>query len=228
VDVVIAGGHGQIARILTRALHARGDSVRAIVRRREHLADVETDGAQGILADLEDASVDQVADAIAGADAVVFAAGAGPGSGIARKDTVDRAASVLTADAAESAGVRRFVQISSMGTETVRDGAEPAGGDEVFVAYLRAKAAAEDDLRRRENLDSTILRPGRLTDQPGTGMVTLAPSVPRGSVPRSDVADTLVALLDEPATAGATLELVAGDTPLAHAVRDVVDHQEAR
>lgn len=202
--------------------------MRAIVRRREHLADVEQDGAQGILADLEDASVAEVADALAGADAVVFAAGAGPGSGIARKDTVDRGASVLTADAAESAGVRRFVQISSMGTESVRDGAEPAGVDEVFVAYLRAKAAAEDDLRRREQLDATILRPGRLTDGPGTGLVTLAPSVPRGSVSRADVADTLVALLDEPATAGATLELVEGDTPLAQAVRDVVDHQEAR
>jgi uncharacterized protein YbjT (DUF2867 family) len=228
VDVVIAGGHGQIARILTRLLHARGDRVRALVRRKEHLAEVEHDGAQGVLLDLEHVSVDDVATAITGADALVFAAGAGPGSGIARKDTVDRAASVLTADAAQRAGVRRVVQISSMGTDRVSDGAGPAGVDEVFVAYLRAKAAAEDDLRRRDGLDATILRPGRLTDHPGSGMVTLTSSVPRGSVPREDVATTIVALLDEPATAGLTLELVEGQTPLAQAVRTLADDQEAR
>ena len=228
MDVVIAGGHGQIARILTRLLHARGDGVRALVRRQEHLADVEHDGATGVLLDLEQASVDDVATAITGADALVFAAGAGPGSGIARKDTVDRAASVLTADAAQRSGVRRVVQISSMGTDRVSDGAVPAGVDEVFVAYLRAKAAAEDDLRHRDGLDATILRPGRLTDHPATGMVTLASSVPRGSVPRADVATTIMALLDEPATAGLTLELVEGQTPLAQAVRALADDQEAR
>ncbi|WP_113700134.1 NAD(P)H-binding protein, partial [Nonomuraea lactucae] len=148
-----------------------------------------------------------------GADAAVFAAGAGPGSGTARKDTVDRAASVLLADAAEQAGVPRFVQISTMGA-----GRPPAPGrDEVWAAYLKAKTEAEDDLRRRP-LDWTILRPGALTDDPGTGLVRLAPEVPRARVPRDDVAAVIAALLRERAGIGQVLELTSGDTPIAEAV----------
>jgi uncharacterized protein YbjT (DUF2867 family) len=144
----------------------------------------------------------------------VFAAGAGPGSGAARKDTVDRGAAVLLADAAQLAGARRYLLVSSMGA-----GAEPpAGTDDVFAAYLRAKTAAEDELRGRD-LDWTILRPGGLTDDAGTGRVRLEPQVPRGQVPRDDVAAVLAALLAEPATAGRVLELVSGDVPVPDAVR---------
>jgi len=143
----------------------------------------------------------------------VFAAGAGPGSGIPRKDTVDRAAAVLLADAAEAAGVRRYVQVSAMGVDSARQ----AGPDDVFGAYLVAKKAAEDDLRARP-LDWTILRPGRLTDDPPAGTVRLARHVDRGAVSRAEVAAVLVALLDAPATAGQVLELVGGDTPIADAV----------
>jgi uncharacterized protein YbjT (DUF2867 family) len=166
--------------------------------------------------DLEAASADEVAAALDGADAVVFSAGAGPGSGVARKDTVDRAAAVLLADAAERAGVRRYLLVSSVGVENVR-GDVTGPDDEVFHAYLVAKLAAEEDLRSRP-LDWTILRPGRLTDEPGTGRVLLAPSVPRGDVPRDDVAAVLVALLDRPATHGKVLEAVGGDTPIEDAV----------
>ncbi|MFI7024784.1 NAD(P)-binding oxidoreductase [Micromonospora sp. NPDC049900] len=147
------------------------------------------------------------------ADAVVFAAGAGPGSGTARKDTVDRAAAALLADAARTAGVRRYLLVSSMGV----DGDPPPDTDEVFVAYLRAKKAAEDDLTRRD-LDWTVLRPGRLTDDPPTGHVTLDRYAPRGPISRADVAAVLAALLDTPATAGLTLETVAGPTPITAAV----------
>jgi nucleoside-diphosphate-sugar epimerase len=168
--------------------------------------------------DLESASVDDVAATVAGADAVVFAAGAGPGSGTARKDTVDRAAAVLLGDAAESAGVPRYLLVSSMGVPRVADGATPKDVDEVFTAYLRAKLAAEQDLRQRPGLDVTVVRPGSLTDDPGTGRVTLAPYVERGSVPRDDVAAVLVALLDEPRD-GAVLELVSGPDPVDEAVR---------
>src|SRR6478752_9141992 len=160
--VAIAGGHGQVARQLSRALTARGDVPVALVRQLGHVDDVVADGAEAVVLDLERANARDVAEAIAGCDAVVFAAGAGPGSGLARKDTVDRAAAVLLADAAERAGVRRYLLVSSTGVERVRDGATPAGVDEVFVAYLRAKLAAEDDVRSRD-LDWTVLPPGRLT-----------------------------------------------------------------
>lgn len=212
--IAIAGGHGRVARLLSRALVDRGDVPVAIVRNLDHVADLQSDGAEPVVLDLESALVGDVADAVAGADAVVFAAGAGPGSGAARKDTVDRGAAALLADAAEQAGVRRYVLVSSLGA----DAPPPPGTDDVFAAYLLAKGASEADLRRRE-LDWTILRPGALTDDEPRGLVELAPDVERGSVPRADVAAVLAALLHEPATVGLALELVSGSTPVDEAVR---------
>jgi nucleoside-diphosphate-sugar epimerase len=220
--IVLAGAHGQIARRLGRLLSGRGDTVVGIVRNPAHEADLIADGVQPVVLDLESATVGEVASALGGADAVAFAAGAGPGSGIARKDTVDRAAAVLLADAAERAGVRRYLLVSSMGVDLVADGATPDGVDEVFVAYLRAKLAAEEALRARDALSVAILRPGGLTDEPGTGRVSLAPSVARGSVPRDDVAAVLVALLDA-APRDTVLELVGGPTPVADAVAATAD-----
>src|SRR5215469_4889033 len=214
VRVVIAGGHGKIALLLEGLLTGRGDQVVGLIRNPAHVADVQQAGAEAVVRDLETASAGDVALLLSGADAVVFAAGAGPGSGVPRKDFVDRGASVLMAGAAERAGVRRFVQISAMGA-----GRPPQpGADEVWAAYITAKAAAEADLRSRD-LDWTILRPGRLTDAPPTGRIRLAPPpVPRGAVPRADVAAVIVALLASPATRDQTLELVGGDTPVAAAV----------
>ncbi|PJN27936.1 NAD(P)H-binding protein [Kitasatospora sp. CB02891] len=212
--IVIAGGHGRIALRLERLLGARGDEVAGIVRRPEQAEELLAAGAEPVVCDLESATVAEVAGHLEGADAAVFAAGAGPGSGAARKETVDREACVLFADAAEAAGVRRFVVVSSMGA----DREPPAGTDPVFAAYLRAKAAADADVRSRPGLDWTILRPGRLTDRPGTGRVTLAAATGRGEVPRDDVAAVLAALLDEPRTAGLTLELISGNSPVDEAV----------
>jgi nucleoside-diphosphate-sugar epimerase len=219
--IVIAGAHGQIARRLGRLLTTRGDTVVGIIRNPAHESDVVGDGVDPVVLDLETARPEQVEAAVRDADAVVFAAGAGPGSGVARKDTVDRGAAVLLADAAERAGVRRYLLVSSMGVEAVADGATPEGVDEVFVAYLRAKLAAEQDLLARAGLATTVVRPGGLTDDPGTGRVTLARNVQRGSVPRDDVAAVLVALLDA-ASDGAVLELVGGDTPVDEAVAAVL------
>ncbi|MFC4005173.1 NAD(P)H-binding protein [Prauserella oleivorans] len=212
--VVIAGGHGKIALRLEEQLAANGDESVGIIRNADQATDLRDVSAEPAVLDLENATVDEVTAVLSGADAAVFAAGAGPGSGVARKETVDRAAAVLFADAAERAGVRRFVQISSMGAGGPID--EQAVG-EVFAAYLRAKAAAEEDLRKRD-LDWTILRPGRLTDDPGTGLVHLAESVPRADVPRADVAAVIVQLLADDVTAGKTLELVSGNTPIDEAV----------
>jgi uncharacterized protein YbjT (DUF2867 family) len=211
---VIAGGHGQIALRLERHLSARGDSVAGLIRNPDQAEDLGKAGAEAIVLDLESATADSVAAALAGADAAVFAAGAGPGSGVDRKQTVDRDAAVLLADAAERAGVRRFLVVSSMGADAESTYKEP-----VFAAYLRAKGAADDAIRARTSLDWTILRPGALTDAVGTGKVQLsAEGTGRGSVPRDDVASVLVALLDTPATAGLTLELISGDTGITSAV----------
>jgi uncharacterized protein YbjT (DUF2867 family) len=215
--VMIAGGHGKIAVLLERLLAGRGDQAVGLIRNPAHAADVQQAGAEAVVRDLEAASADDVAVLLSGADAVVFAAGAGAGSGVPRKDSVDRAASVLMADAAERARVRRFVQISSMGA-----GQPPRpGSDEVWAAYITAKTAAEDDLRSRD-LDWTIVRPGGLTDAPATGQIRLAaPPVPRGTVPRADVAAVIAALLDDPGTRHQTLELTSGDSPIAAAVRNL-------
>ncbi|HWG24041.1 SDR family oxidoreductase, partial [Actinospica sp.] len=212
---VIAGGHGQIALRLSRILHARGDEPVGLIRRAEHAADVRAAGAEPILLDLEAASgADEVAEALKGSDAVVFAAGAGPGSSVERKDTVDRGAAVLLADAAEAAGVRRYVMISSMGA----DADSQFEGDPIFRAYLRAKGAADDDLRARPGLDWTVLRPGSLRNDPGTGRVLLAERTGRGAIPRDDVAAVLAELLANPGTAGLTLELIGGVTPIPEAI----------
>ncbi|MET8551536.1 NAD(P)H-binding protein [Micromonospora zamorensis] len=227
--VVIAGGHGKIALLLERHLAGRGDTPVGLIRNPEQAAtlrdagatpvvcDLEHAGATPVVCDLEHADVTEVAAHLDRADAVIFAAGAGPGSGAARKDTVDRGAAALLADAATRAGVHRYLLVSSMGV----DDPPAAGTDDVWVAYLRAKRAAEDDLRGRD-LAWTVLRPGQLTDNEPTGRVTLTRHAGRGAISRADVAHVLAALLDEPRTTGKTLELVDGPTPIADAVQAAV------
>lgn len=211
---VIAGGNGQIALRLERLLASRGDDVTGLIRNPDKAELVRATGAEPAVCDLEKVDVQTVAGHLRSADAAVFAAGAGPGSGTERKESVDRAAAELFADAATRAGVRRFVVVSSMGA----DSDPPAGTDPVFAAYLRAKGAADAAVRSHSDLDWTILRPGRLTDAEGTGRVRLAESTGRGDITRDDVAAVIAALLSEPATAGRTLELVNGGTPVAEAV----------
>lgn len=217
--IVLAGAHGQVARRLGRLLTARGDTVVGLIRNPDHEDDLRSDGAEPAVVDLESTSVDELADVVRGADAVVFAAGAGPGSGEARKHTVDHGAAVLLADAAERAGVRQYVLLSSMGVEQAREGT-PQGVDPTMAVYLQAKLRAEDEILPREALATTILRPGGLTDDPGTGRVTAGRGIGSGSIPRDDVAATLVALLDA-RREGTVVELVGGDTPISEAVAQV-------
>ena len=214
MHVVIAGGHGKIALILERLLSQRGDSVAGFIRNPDQVADLQAVGAEALLVDLERASVDEVAAHLDGADAVVFAAGAGPGSGAARKETVDRDAAILLADAAEAAKVRRYVMVSSINA----DANAPHTKDDVFTAYLRAKGAADDNVRAREGLHSTIVRPGHLTNDPATGLITAADHTERGDIPRADVAAVLLAVLDTPAAVGRTFNVISGNTPIADAV----------
>jgi uncharacterized protein YbjT (DUF2867 family) len=212
MDVVVVGGHGKIGRRLLRLLAERGDRARGLIRNPDHAADLEAVGAEPVLCDLEAADAD-VAGAVAGADAIVFSAGAGPGSGAERKRTVDLGGAVKSIEAAKASGVGRFVIVSSMGAD------DPPPGDEVFAVYLRAKAEA-DRAVADSGLDYTIVRPGRLTDDRGTGRIEAGPHLGRrGQIPRDDVAAVLLATLDEPATIGKTFEVLSGDMEIAAALR---------
>lgn len=215
MHITIVGGHGQIARHLTRLLVARHDTVRALVRNPDHVADVEADGAEAVLCDIEDPAADVDA-AVVGSDAIVFAAGAGPGSGPERKVSVDQQGVERTVAAAEREDVARYVVISAMGA------GDPPDDDEVFSVYLRAKAAA-DRAALASSLDVTVVRPGGLTDDPATGRVAVGADVGRGEVPRSDVAAVVAAVLATPSTAGRVFEVVSGDTLITEAVAEVAE-----
>lgn len=216
MKVVIAGGHGKVALLLEQLLCERGDVVTGLIRNPAQAEALEKAGAQARLVDLEKATSDEVARHLTGADAVVFAAGAGPGSSVNRKDSVDRGAAILLADAAESAGVGRYLLLSAMGADL--RAVDDTSLDPVFRTYLRAKLAAENAMRSRSALQATIVRPGLLNDTPGTGRVTLAERTGPGPISRADVAAVLLALLDEPRLTGRTVEVIGGATPIADAV----------
>jgi len=208
--VAIAGGHGKIAMILGRLLAERGDTARGLIRKPDQEEDLRAAGIEPVLCDLEGDG--DVAAAIRGADAVVFAAGAGPGSGDARKQTVDKGGAVKLIDAAKAEGISRYLIVSSMGADKA-----PEDGAEGFGAYLRAKFEADEALRA-SGLDYTVVRPGGLTDDPGTGLIAIAEHLDRGQIPRADVAAVFVACLDEPGTIGKSFDLISGTTPITEAV----------
>lgn len=212
--VAIAGGHGKIALRLARILSERGDEVSALIRKAEQAEDVRRAGAEPVLCDLEEAGPAELALAIGPGDAVVFAAGAGPGSGPERKETVDHLAAVKLIEAARSNNIARYLMISSTG-------ADPhAEGEDTFSVYLRAKGRADQALSQ-SGLDHTIVRPTRLTDDPGTGRVKIADKVQRSTIPRDDVAAVIAACMHEPSTIGKCFELASGELPIVEALRGV-------
>jgi nucleoside-diphosphate-sugar epimerase len=219
--VVIAGAHGKIGRLLTARLAGR-DTVIGLIRNPDHAGDVEADGGQPIICDLEQSERLEIAELIVGADAVVFAAGAGAGSGAERKLTLDRDGAIKLLGAASDAGVHRYVIVSSVGAE------DPPPDDEdhqgVFDVYLRAKAQA-DAAVRGSSLDWTIVRPGRLTDEPATGRVRIDTVPHRSEVPRADVAAVLDAVLREPRSAHAILYVNGGDDDLGQALTNALARQ---
>jgi uncharacterized protein YbjT (DUF2867 family) len=206
--IVIAGGHGKIALRLARLLSARGDTVRSLIRNPGHAAGVHATGAEPVVADMEE--LDSLAEFVEGADGVVFAAGAGPGSGPERKRTVDLGAAVKLLDAAQATGARRYLMVSSIGA------GDPSSGG-AMRAYLEAKAGADAALSASD-LDWTIVRPGMLTDDPGTGLVWVGEDERRAAVTRDDVAAVLAGCLDEPRTVRRTFVLLQGETPIAEAL----------
>jgi uncharacterized protein YbjT (DUF2867 family) len=208
--VAIAGGHGKIAMILGRLLAERGDTVRGLIRNPDQEADLRAAGIEPVLCDLEGDA--DVAAAIRGADAVVFAAGAGPGSGDARKSTMDRGGAVKLIEAAQAEGIARYVIVSSIGAEKA-----PEEGAEGFGAYLRAKFEADEALRA-SGLDYTVVRPGSLTEDAATGLVAVAAKTERGQIPRADVAAVLLACLDDGGTIGKSFDAISGETPIPEAL----------
>ncbi|MCY7395160.1 MAG: SDR family oxidoreductase [Nocardioides sp.] len=214
--IVIVGGHGKIAQHLIGILRDRGHEPVALVRDEAYRQELEALGAEVGLLDIEQQDVDGFARALQGADAVVFAAGGGADGNIERKRTVDLQGSVKSADGAARAGVSRFVQISALGV----DDPLPASTDDTWRAYVEAKRDADAYLRESA-LEWTIVRPGRLVDDPGTGRVRLGPDVSDGEIPRADVATVIALALDEPGTIGQTWNLVGGDTPASDAVAAV-------
>jgi nucleoside-diphosphate-sugar epimerase len=212
MDVVIAGGHGKVALALTRLLVERGDRVRGLIRKPEQEQDLREAGSEPVVCDLEQLDDQAVAEAVGTPDALVYAAGAGPGSGPERKRTMDLGGALKTIAAARENGIARYVMVSSMGA-----GAPPPG-DEGMAPYLHAKAQADGTLVE-SGLEYTIVRPGSLTDDPPTGRVKVGVDVGRGRIPRADVAAVLVAVLDQPSSTGRILEVISGEEPVAEAVR---------
>jgi uncharacterized protein YbjT (DUF2867 family) len=209
MDVLVAGGHGKIALRLLELLAERGDRARGLIRDPAQAQDLDRVGAEAVAADLEG---DDIAPHVAGADAVVFAAGAGPGSGAERKRTVDLGGAVKLIEAAHANAVARYVIVSSMGAD------HPTSGPDEMRPYLEAKAEADARLAG-SGLDYTIVRPGRLTDEPGSGRVAIAARLGRrGEISRADVAATLLATLDAPSSIGKTFELLAGETEIERAI----------
>jgi nucleoside-diphosphate-sugar epimerase len=215
VNVAIAGAHGKIALQLTRLLARGGDRVTGLIRNPDHAAEVEQAGASAVLCDLERATVEEIATAIDGADAVVFAAGAGAGSGADRKLTMDRDGAIKLLSAATNAGALRYVMVSSVGAE------DPPDGDDVFAVYLRAKAEADAAIVASDR-EWTIVRPGGLTDDAGAGSVRIDAAPFRGSVPREDVASVLARLMADARSTRRILYVNSGEQSIERALDEVL------
>jgi uncharacterized protein YbjT (DUF2867 family) len=216
MHVAIAGAHGQIGRRLARILAGRGDAVTGLIRNPDQNEDLREDGTRPVVCDLESAAVEEIVAAIEGAEAVVFAAGAGPGSGGPRKLAMDRDGALKLVEAARAASVSRYVMVSAAGA------GDPPSGDDVMSIYLRAKGEADAGLAASQ-LDWTIVRPGRLTDEAGTGSVRIETAPFRGEIPRDDVAAVLVAVLDESRSSRATLYVNTGEEPIAEALAAILN-----
>ena len=203
MDVVIAGGHGQIALRLEELLSARGERVRGLIRNPDQAADLEERGAEPVLCDME--AEEDLAPFVEGADAI------GPGSGPERKRTVDLGAAVKLIDAARRLGIDRYVMVSAIGAS------DPERSSEAMRPYYDAKAEADTALAG-SGLAYTIVRPGSLTNEPGTGHIRAGQDIGSGSVSRDDVAATVAAALAAPNAIGVTFDLLEGDKPIEDAM----------
>ncbi|TDE97594.1 SDR family oxidoreductase [Occultella glacieicola] len=207
--IAIIGGHGKVALHLSRILVREGHAVTSLIRNPDHGPAVEATGATALVADVENLSATQISESLAGHDAVVWSAGAGGGNPD-RTYAVDRDAAIRSMDAAQLVGVLRYVMVSYQGARLDHGVPEDSG----FFPYAQAKAAADEHLRGTA-LDWTIVAPGRLTDDPGTGRIAVGADT--GGVAREDVAAVVAQALADPRSVGRTLGFTGGDTPIADA-----------
>lgn len=212
MDIVIAGGHGQIAMHLHPILKERGHNVRGLIRKSDQKKDLQEAGALPVLVDIE--KKEDISNEVGIADAVVFAAGAGAGSGKERKWSVDRDGAIKLIEAAKKNGIKRYIMISAMGLEIPR-------GDEVFQVYQQAKAQADEALRN-SGLNYVILKPGRLTNEDGTGKVKIAEKLDSGEIPREDVAKVIAEVLENKNIESAEFDLLSGEEEISEALQGIV------
>ncbi len=212
MEIVIIGGHGKIAMHLHRILKEKGHTVKGLIRKEEQADDLRKAGAEPVIADIE--KEEDISKYVGEADAVVFAAGAGPGSGKERKWSVDRDGAIKLIEAAKKNGIDRYVMISAMGLETPR-------GDEVFQVYQQAKAQADEALRN-SGLNYVIVKPGRLTNDDGNGKVKLAEKLDRGEIPREDVAQVIAAVLEDDSIENVEFDLLSGENDIEKALLEFV------
>jgi uncharacterized protein YbjT (DUF2867 family) len=212
MDVVVAGGHGKVGLRLLRLLADRRHRARGLIRTPDHGPDLYEVGAEPVLCDLE--ALDDISECCKGADAVVFAAGAGPGSGPERKRTVDYGGAVKLIEAAKKNGVDRYVMVSAIRADRPELWSEP------MVPYYEAKRDADEALMR-SGLAYTIVRPGSLTDDVGTDLVEIGFGLDPAEIPRDDVAATLLFTLDAVNTYGQAFDVVAGDDPVDEAIANL-------
>ena len=214
---IIIGGHGKVALHLTRILTEGGHQVSSVIRNGDHASDVEAAGATPVVADVAELSVEQMADVFREHDAVVWSAGAGGGSPEATY-AIDRDAAIRSMDAASRASVGRYVMVSYLGSK--KDHGVPE--DNGFFHYAEAKAAADEHLRASD-LAWTILGPGSLTTEPGTGSIEVADEPQQDSVSREDVAQVAATVLSEPGAVGRTIQFNSGPMPIVQAVQALAD-----
>ena len=215
--IVVIGGHGRTGILIVEQLVKAGHAVVATIRNPRHLPDLVKRGAETVVLDLEKSTGPDFQAVFRGADAIVFAAGSGAGE----PSALDRTGTVKTVRAAGRAGVRRYLTIASIGASTGMRLTGRWATDEMRD-YYKQKRAANAHLRG-SGLDWTIVEPGELTDDKGTGKVTLSEErIAEATIPRADVAAVIVACLAEPKTIGRTFQLIAGKTPIATAIRKAV------
>ena len=207
MKITVVGAHGSIAQLLHPKLIEKGHTVRGIIRKEEQAETLREMGVEPQITDIEKET--DISDSVGDADAVVFAAGAGPGSGEERKYTVDRDGAIKLMRACQTNGINRYIMISAMGLDTPR-------GNEVFQVYQKAKAEADEALRH-SGLNYTIIKPGRLTDDEGTGKIKIG-DLEGGEIPREDVASVIAAAIENESTNRKSFDLLSGDQSIEKAL----------